>query len=81
MLRLHGQRRRAAIAERAMEAQVAIDDLWRVCVAENDYVLLSDAKVLRELTRASVTVARRIAGNAEGFCADGRRGMGHGRAA
>lgn len=64
-----------------MECMVAADDLWRATVLTNDYVLLADADALRGLLRSAVTVARRIAGNAESHCGDGRRGIGHGRAA
>lgn len=82
VIRLARPRRPAsAVVERAMDCQVAADELWRATVLTRDYVLLSDAKTLRELLRTSVVIARRIAGNAEGLCADGIRRPGHGVAA
>lgn len=76
----HPRDPRNAVVERAMECQVAADDLWRATVRTNDYVLLADADTLRGLLRTATAVARRIAGNAEGHCADGIRRPGHGRA-
>lgn len=71
------------IEERAMEVQAAVELLWSECVASRDYVLLSDARALRELVSPMRAMAHRMAGRASRIdtCGDGLFGPAHGRAA
>lgn len=64
-----------------MDLEVAFEELWRAAVITNDFVELAEASALRDYARASVTIARRMAGRNDRMCADGIRRPGHGAAA
>lgn len=63
---------RAAVAEQAIEMQVAVQDahrasapLWEAAIRTGDHELLEDCKALAVVMRQALVLARAIAGRAE----------------